>query len=231
MSSLLFRISLITAVAYLCSACGLGQFQTARTEPKGHVRFTVAQTFQTNENMKDQGNVPTHLPPQAEVRVGVHERVDVGVSTLLLSGLMVDGKVNLIPPDHDFALALRLGAGAAYDLGGEGPGWILHVPFTVIASYRFLGCLSPYAGLGYGAFWVFGREPSSELFVDDPEAEPVDRKGYGDGVLRLTAGLEWMINARLGILAEYTFLPAVVDDPGDNFTFVDNHLFGLGLRF
>jgi hypothetical protein len=88
-----------------------------------------------------------------------------------------------------------------------------------------------HVGLGYGFYWIFDRSLSFDPREENPGSRPAERVGYGDGVLRLTVGLEWMLNARLGFLVEYSYLAAVVDDPGDNFAFVDNHLAGLGLRF
>ncbi|MBW2262503.1 MAG: hypothetical protein JRG91_11065 [Deltaproteobacteria bacterium] len=214
-------------LALVLMGMGYGQFQDGHTTALRKVSVGAGGGFLGNhENISQQGLTAFNFPFHADLRVGAHERVDVGATLFLYAGLVADAKVNLMPPDSDFALALRAGIGAAADIGEPGA-WILHAPLSVIASYRFLGCLSPYVGLGYGFYWIFGRPISNP----DPTATYADRKGHGDGVLRITAGLEWVIAGRVAILIEYSFLPAVVDDPGDNYSFGDNHMVGLAARF
>lgn len=214
-------------LALVLMGAGYGQFQSAHTTAARKVSVGLGASFQGNpENIGAQGVTPFNFPFHADLRVGVHERVDVGATLLLYAGLVADAKVNLVPPGWDFALAVRAGLGAAADIGEPGA-WILHLPVSVIASYTFQGCLSPYVGVGYGFYWIFGR-PISE---PDPSASYADRKGHGDGVLRVTAGLEWVVRGRVSIVLEYSFMPVVVDDPGDNYSFGDNHMVGLAARF
>jgi len=206
---------------------GYGQFQSAHTTAPRKVRVTLGGGFQGNPvNIEAQGVTFFNFPLHADLRAGAAERVDVGAALFLYAGLVSDVKVNLMPPSHDFALAVRAGIGAAADLGEE-DAWILHVPIGVIASYRFLGCLSPYVGLGYGFYWIFGRHLSDP----DPTATYASRKGYGDGVITVTAGLELVVAGRVGISIEYSFMPAVVDDPGDSYSFGDNHMVGIAASF
>jgi hypothetical protein len=213
-------------VAALAPGCGLGLYQTARTTPRGKVDVAVAGAFQYNDLVPRRGVTPFNFPTQVNVRVGVHDRVDLGATVLMAGGLLVDAKVNVAPPGRALALSVLAGVGAAADWGEEGAS-TLHLPVTLIASWTFLDVLTPYVGLGYGFWWFFGR-PVSE---PDPSATYAQRAGHGDGVLRLTAGLEWLVGGGFGILVEYSYLPVVVDDPGDNFAFRDNHLVGFGLRF
>jgi hypothetical protein len=81
--------------------------------------------------------------------------------------------------------------------------------------------------LDYGFYWIFGRE----LEYRDPKKVYAERGGYGDGVARITAGLEWELSQRFGLLVEYDLLIPLIDDPGDNFAFVTNHMAGIGVRF
>lgn len=220
------RRSLSVCLVVACAGCGYGQFQTAKTTPVGKVRVSMSQSFQYNETFDERPVHVYNFPPQIDVRVGVHERVDVGATVLMLGGLMADAKVNVMAPDHAFGLAFKVGLGAAADIGQPGA-WLLHLPVSVIASVRIGDRVSPYLGFGYGFWWIFGRT----LLETDPSATYAKRAGYGDGVLRLTVGLEIAAVGRLAFLVEYSFLPAVVDDPGDSFAFVDNHLVGIGVAF
>jgi hypothetical protein len=217
----------VLPLALVLMGAGYGQFQSGHTTAVKKVRVTLGGGFEGNpENIHAQGITPYNFPLHADLRVGVHERVDVGATLLLYAGLIADVKVNVLPPGGDFALAVRAGLGAAADMGERGA-WLLHLPVTVIASYRFLDCLSPYVGFGYGFYWIFGRPVTDP----DPSADYAARAGHGDGVLRLTVGLEWVIGKRVGLSLEYSFLPAVVDDPGDNYSFGDNHMVGVAASF
>ena len=228
---------MLVATVYLSCGCGYGQFQTARTTPKGKARVMMAQGVQFNENTKEQtyrGFSVFNLPPQMDLRVGVSDRVDVGAKLLMISGLLLDTKVNLMPPSHNFALALTGGVGVAIDTGSIGDGydgtaWLLNLPIGLIASYRIGGWFSPYFGATYGFYWIFGRSLSYELYNSD--SDYAAREGYGDGLLRLTAGAELATRKHVAFLVEYSFFWALVDDPGDNFAFVNNHLFGIGIAF
>jgi hypothetical protein len=229
------RATLAAWIGLFLSAggCGYGQFQTARTTPPGQVRFTVAQLYVQNKNVEERRVWFYNFPQQVDFRVGLSEQVDLGAKLFLFGGLLADVKGNLIRNTSDFALAIHGGAGAAVvdkafiEFRTEDPVTIVHAPIGVIASYRFLGQLSPYLGLDYGFYWIFGYD----LDYRDPNQVYAKRAGYGDGVARITLGLEWELSRRLALLAEYDLLAPLVDDPGDNFAFVVNHIFGIGVRF
>jgi hypothetical protein len=215
----------LAATAWLVAGCGATQFQTARTVPRGSIMGFAGISFVGNELFADRGVTVYNFQPDFGCRVGVLDGMDVGISHFFVLGLLGDVKVNLVPPDWDFALSVKGGFGAAADVGEIGDAWLLHIPVTLMASYR-IGRVEPYVGLGYGFFWIFGRRPPEGSVERPPE-----RKGYGDGVVRATAGVEIMLTARVGLLFEYTYMPAVVDDPGDYYSFVDNHIGSVGVRF
>ena len=91
--------------------------------------------------------------------------------------------------------------------------------------------MSPYFGIGYSFFWIFGRDDHEIPPPDDPDTTYASRKGCGDGVVRFTVGTEFRFNVRFGLLLEYSFWLPVVDDPGDFYTFIPNHMGGFGFVF
>jgi len=223
------RLSLLLLI--FIAGCGYGQFQTARTIPAGEVNFTVAQLYVGNENIeKREGVAMANFPQQVDMRIGLSDQLDLGVKFFFFFGLLADVKINFMPRDQDFALALHGGMGGAWvdPLLETSRPWVLHVPAGVIASYRFLNQLSPYLGLDYGFYWILGRKVYYHL---DPGERFADRKGHGDGVMRFTLGLEWMLSDGFGLLVEYDVMVPVIDDPGDNFAFTTNHIVGIGIRF
>jgi len=66
---------LLVATIYLSFGCGYGQFQTARTTPKGKARVVMAQGVQFNKNTKEQNYTVFNLPPQIDLHVGVSDQV------------------------------------------------------------------------------------------------------------------------------------------------------------
>jgi opacity protein-like surface antigen len=212
-------------VAALAAGCGAGLYQTAETLPPGEVRVVLGGAFVGNELVEQRGVKIYNFQPDLSVRVGVADGVDVGLSSFMLGGLLADVKWRFLPADWNFALALRGGFAAGFDVDQPDREWFLHVPIGLIASYRF-DFVTPYVSLGYGFFWIFGRALENG---PAPGVEVVGRKGYGDEVLRLTAGVEFRVTERIALYLEYTFMPAVVDDPGDNFAFVDTHIAGIGM--
>jgi hypothetical protein len=222
------RIALLFSLA----GCGYGQFQTARTTPPGEVHVTAAQLYVYNENTSQRADESIPLfsfPQELDLRVGLSDQMDLGAKLFLLWGILADTKVNLMPNRNDFALAIHGGLGAALvdPFAEEETASVVHLPLGVIASYRFFRQLSPYLSLDYGFYWIFERE----LEYRDPKKVYAKRRGYGDGVGRITAGLEWELGKRLAFLLEYDLLVPLIDDPGDNFAFVTNHIVGIGVRF
>ena len=212
-------------LAVATAGCSMGQFQTARTLPVGTFRNSTAIYVAANELIEERSFHPlTNIQSHVELRAGVHERVDVGVQWFAFSGAKADVKVNVMPPDHDFALAFQAGFGGAASVNDES--YFLHLPVNLLASYRLPFEISPYVGLGYGFYWIMGREPGYQL-----PANVMPRDGWGDGLLRTTVGCEFAITELVALLVEYDYLHQVVDDRGDFYAFVDTHLAGLAVQF
>jgi hypothetical protein len=219
---------LVLAAAVSLTGCGYGQFQTARTTPPGQVYVTAAQLYVTNKN-SDQRVWLYEVPQEVDVRVGLSEQVDIGAKLFFLSGLLVDTKVNLVADQSAFAFALHGGLGAAriYTGSESDSAGVIHLPIGAIASYRLFGQLSPYVGFDYGFYWIFGRQ----LEYRDPKKVYAKRAGYGDGLGRVSVGIEWEVSKPLAFVFEYDLLLPLIDDPGDNFAFITNHIVGFGIRF
>lgn len=214
---------LILPALFAAPACGYGLLQTARTVPAGEVELEVGGGLLSNALAEERAYGSANLPLEVGARFGASDRVDVGARLFLGAGVLADAKVGLLDPASPFALAVQAGVGAARDLGGDGA--VLHVPVNLVASYDLGAHVTPYAALGWGSFWVFGRDP----VVPDAGATAVARTGTGDGLALGTLGVELKVGP-LGLLGEYRYWKPVLDDPGDGFGFVDEHLFLLGVR-
>ena len=133
------------------------------------------------------------------------------------AGALGDLKWNLLSPARRTALALSTGIGAALTgdvvvgSGGESSraGALVHVPVTVSASHALRSWLTPYAAVGYGSYWIFGYG------ARDPAQSYAPRRGTGDGLLTLHAGVELARVSGRALLLEYTYARPVVNDPGD----------------
>lgn len=212
------RALLLASVAAV-AGCATGQFQTARTLPDGDWRVAVSNSVLRNETRD------YYLLPQISVRRGFGEHLDAGISTLFFTGGLLDGKYAFLSPANDLAVAVRAGVGYALDSGSQ-DARIFHVPLTVLASYR-LGAVEPYVALGYASTWVRGRRP----LRSDPTVRYAATTGTGDGNLTASIGCEWQVGSTLSILADYTLLEPVLDDPGDHFAFLRTHQLGFGFGF
>ncbi|HOW50511.1 MAG TPA: hypothetical protein PLV42_00545 [bacterium] len=219
------RFLLALAAALILTSCGYGSLQTAKTLPEGAVRLTLGEHY-VGSTVRPVSFFS--FPGDIGLRIGLHERVDMGISAFYMGGLLVDAKVNAMPPEHPFALAFSLGFAGAVDPFLP-QSWLLHAPVHIHASYTFIDCLSPYAMLGYDIYWIFGRpEPEVDDDTGDPEAA---RGGYGDGVLRVTGGLEWQVTDLVSLYLEYSYHHPVVSDTGDRFAFFPYHTAGIGIGF
>lgn len=219
---------LLTLTLAASSGCGLGLLQTAKTTPKGQVDVTLGSGYIENDLNEARGGISlSNLPPVVNVRVGITDQVDVGARMLFVTGLLADAKVNLLPAASSWALSLQGGVGGALDLGGDALGKVLHVPLSVLASYTIIPQITPYGAVGYGTFWIFGRDEDRQEDVTYAE-----REGHGDGVVQLTAGVQ-LANARqsVALCLEYNYWHPVLNDPGDFYELVASHFVMGGVRF
>jgi len=201
--------------------------QTAKTTPRGKLFVTGSAGYAYNEMVDERGSSVSNVLPQIHARYGVTEQLDVGVKVFLWGGGAVDTKINLISADSALAVSLLGGFAAAHDvLDQHKNAWLLHVPLIALASYTLWDRVTPYAAFGYGFYWILGR---SGISKEHPDASPAARKGHGDGLLQLSSGVEVTLTRRVTAIAEYDYWHPVVDDPGDYFSFADNHMFFLGL--
>lgn len=216
------------ALAALLStaACGVGTLQTARPTAVGAVDLTGGVGYLHNSLIEERGLGPNNFPFTLQGRTGVAERADLGLRVFSFGGALADVKLNLMPPRHPLAVSLSLGFGGAADVLGDSGAWYLHLPITLLGSYDVTPWFTPYASLGYGFFWIYGRDNPS----DDPDAQTEKRGGYGDGVVMLSVGARFKVARRVALFAEYTFWGKAVDDPGDFYSFVHNHFALLGLQ-
>lgn len=165
------------------------------------------------------------------MRFGIHDRMDMSLGLFLLTGVQWHAKVNLMPPECPLAIAVQMGISGAvlpFQFDETVP-WVLRAPINLLASVDIAKWFTPHIGAGYQFWWFFKmqRSPNAQL---EPGYEWVERKGYGDGVVRLLGGLAFHTSERRTLMLEYAALIPVVNDLGDNFKFVLNHHFGIALQ-
>jgi hypothetical protein len=212
------RCALTVALA-LVVGCGVTRLQTARTTPRGLTRTTIGQSL---VHLGDRGftveGVPA-IPIDVMVRHGVTDRVDWGIRPFVALGLLGDVKWNLLDPSRATALSVSVGGGAAYDAST-----IFHVPLTASASHSLRPWFTPYAAIGYGAYWIFGYgEPQ-------PGRSYAGRTWTGDGLLMLHAGVELARATGRALFLEYSVGLPVVSDPGDFYGFATNQFISIAFR-
>lgn len=206
------------------SGCGLGLMQTGKTTPPGTWTTRAGGGYVHNEMVAERGRSLTNYPLQIGWRRGIDEQTDMGIELLLGGGVQLDGKHNLRPSTDPLALAIQAGAGAAHVLGTNTN--LAQIPVRGIASYD-LGDATPYLGLGMEVVWIFGYESDT---APPPGAMPVGRKGHGDGNLTANLGVDFELGPYRHLMIELAYRTPVFDDPGDDFAFVDNFVFLVGVR-
>ena len=145
------RLALAVGLTLL-GGCGVTRLQTARTTPRGETRTTIGESLvYLGDRGFDVSGVPA-LPLDLMVRHGATDRVDWGIRLLFGAGLLGDVKWNLLDPTRATALSVSAGVGGAVDQAGG----LVHVPVTISASHSLRPWFTPYAAVGYGAYWVIG---------------------------------------------------------------------------
>jgi len=220
-----FVLALVCSMTAASCTTGLGQLQTARTLEKGEFRSTISAGLDRNFTIQERSKLPGYPILQYAARWGVHDNLDMGAKLFFGLGALVDAKLQVINCPR-LAVSLLGGAGGAYDhsSGAE----ILHVPLLLLASYRVAERFTPYAGAGYGAFWIFNYRSSDYLPAG---ATLAPRAWHGDGLMMLHVGFEIALTSRSALLLEYGYLRPIVDDPGDRYDFAVNHLVLGGVQF
>ncbi len=204
----------------LLGGCGVTRLQSARTTPRGETRTTIGESLvYLGDRGFEVSGVPA-IPLDLMVRHGATDRVDWGIRLLFGAGLLGDVKWNLLDPARATALSVSAGVGAAVDQAGG----IFHVPVTVSASHSLRPWFTPYAAVGYGAYWVIGYGDPI------PGMTYAGRSYTGDGLLMLHAGLELSRATGRALLLEYSVGLPVVNDPGDFYGFATNHFFSIAFR-
>ncbi len=223
---------LLAATLSLVGGCGYGHLQTARTTPRGAIDIAVGQGLVYNKTIEmrreaedgGQGVSISNLPIMINSRLGLTDRLDIGLRLLLVGGLLADTKVNFLHPKSPWALSGSVGFGAAADVSTKGA-YLVHLPLWLRASYDFKFGLTPYVALGYSFFWIYGRDADPVI-----GATYLDRSGTGDQLVTAAVGLQQKLGRHVALLLEYNLWQPVVDDPGDFFSFERSHIVIFGVR-
>jgi hypothetical protein len=206
----------VAALAAIAAAgCGVTRLQTARTVPAGETVTTIGAGA---VHSATRSQLVSNVPVEIMVRHGAAAQVDWGLRTFGGLGALADVKWNLVPAGDRAALAISAGAGAALDptpspVEGTRVARVVHVPVAVTGSVAVRPWLTPYAAIGYGAYWIF------DYAARDPNVTYAARTGTGDGLLTLHVGVELARASGRALLLEYTRAIPVVNDPGDQFSF------------
>ncbi len=217
-------VSLVSASILV--SCGFANYQTAKTVSKGDYKIGLGVMYQGNTERELE---LLSFTPQADIRIGLHERVDLGIALFYAAGALVDAKVNVMPEEHPFALAFSGGLGGGVDAVNPTTG-IVHIPLKILASYDLGKGFSPYLGFTHGMWWILNRSKPDELKPDEGETV-AGWQGYGDGTIKITVGLEWKFIEKVALYLEYDYQHPVYDDPGDYYSFIPTHFAGFGFRF
>lgn len=207
------------------SGCGMGMLQTAKTTPAGELGGALAAGYIHNEMIEVRGVGPENFSANLGIRYGISDHMDIGATLFMGLGILPDIKYNFLPPENPLAVAVQAGFGAAHDLLAGAT--VLHLPFRAMSSYEIAdGIVTPYVGISFGLYWIFGYGEE-----DESTENLAPREGHGDGVLTVSAGLEFFNRGPTRLFFEYNYFKPVLNDPGDRYGFADNHVLLIGLRF
>jgi hypothetical protein len=219
----------IAALAVSFVGCGYGLHQTAKTQPPGSVSFVNGFSYITNSNLAAQDRIggssllriATDVGP---LRAGLSDHVDMGIGFLYGPGVLVDSKFNVLQRVSRLALAPRLGSGFSVNDTRTTTVWMA----GIIASYDFLPALTPYVAGTFANHWIKSPQPEATFAPGEHLAAPT---GTGDGLLELSAGLQWRTGPILALTAECGLWLPMQNDPGTFYSFVTSQIVSVGFRF
>lgn len=219
---------LAVGLALASGGCGFTLAQTAKVQPRGTTTFHAAAGALRSQTDEDRGGADqANLTADVGARVGVAERVDVGLGGFLGLGGQVDAKWSLLDQGRREAIALRGGLGMGVNPGKETI-TDLAGNLGVLASYEVTRLWSPYLGVLWTNHWIFGNQPSDPLPVGVTYAP---RKGYGDGILEVHVGFAFVSGPRQrGAYFEYALWLPTQNDPGDGYRFARSHFLSVAMR-
>ena len=221
---LLARCALIAAVSGCATSHGL--LQTAHTEPPRELRFNAGVSGVINENDDAAGRgFATNTTVEPSMRFGLTEFMDSGLAPWLVTGAMLDAKLNLLPNAERAAFAPRLAAGYAF-----GNRSTFGLELGVIGSYRFGEVFEPYAGLHFANHWFSTRNRSEYAALASNE-QVAERRGYGDGLVKAALGFDVHFARGFHLLLEYAHWFPANNDPGDGYAFVSNDILALSASY
>jgi hypothetical protein len=226
---LAIRVASLGALAVLCSGCpDPNIYATPRTTPVGKVSHLLAlQAARYRfDNTKQVGgatdDATTPLPPTYQLRIGVVERVDIGVRVGHASSVGVDVKWNFVKTDA-FDMAVAPGIQAWYydscsaDGGSHGQVYgNLPLLFGINASDWV--SIVPTAGISYGCtsrVTLFGTSASDAARISGP-------------MIRAGLGVDFRISPKVGLHPELTYLKYIGADSKPAISWM---VVGLGLNF
>ncbi|MBI5536976.1 MAG: hypothetical protein HY898_29920 [Deltaproteobacteria bacterium] len=219
-------LPLAAMVALASQACGgYAMMQTARTQPRGSVALVTGTSIVSNlERASEAKTVDSGIVPDLAARVGVSRRVDVSVSAYVV-GLGLTAKMNVLPLSSKFALSPRIGVAG----GAITDGSVIAGMAGGLVSFDATRGVSLYAGAMFFNHWIRQPRPSwARLQAGD---QAVGRKGYGDGLLQMGAGISAGDERVMVVMFEYNRLTPMQDDPGDYYKFQSANLFSIAFGF
>lgn len=222
------KLLIACALLALTSGCltSHGLLQTAHTEPPRELRFNAGAAGVINENASAAGrDFTTNTTPEPSMRLGLTEQMDAGLSPWLVTGAILDAKVNLLNNLDRAALAPRMAAGYAF---GDRSAFGLEL--GVIASYLLDDGIEPYAGLHFANHW-FAANNHAEPSTLRANQQLAPLRGYGDGLVKAAFGIDVRLTYGLHLLLEYAHWIPANNDPGDGYRFVTNDILALSASY
>lgn len=223
------RVSALGALALLATGCpNPNTYGTPRTTPAGRVQHTVAAegiSYKVQDSAQQGGETATGtFPtfPTYQLRVGVHDRVDIGARINNLSSVGADVKWNFLRSES-FDMAVVPGF-QVFHISGSSAGttsgytqFYGNLPLVLGVNLADSVSLVPTAGVTYGY--------NSATAVTDDSSAAASIDGL---ILRAGLGFNFRISPKFAMQPEVTMLQFLNDD---NEGKVRLFIFGLGFNF